>query len=157
METEKDIFKNSYDAAILAISVLKRLGCGKVNTFEQRLRSQKTQYLAQSFGVSPKYPFNLYLRGPYSPSLAFDLFKIEEKGIPTRDCKFASDELEDRFNQLKKFIGNKTTRQLELIATLHWFIKMVGLSPDQSKQKLVELKKASKEEVEFSFNSLKEI
>lgn len=154
---ETNIFSNSYDAVLLAASVLKRLGCGKVDTFEQRLRSQKTQYLAQAFGVSPNYSFSLYLRGPYSTSLAHDLFKIKENSLCIPDGKFVSDELENRFNQLKGFISSKTTRELELIATLHWFIRKVKLAPDQSKQKLIELKNASEDEVLFSFNSLKAI
>ncbi|MFH1392437.1 MAG: hypothetical protein ABIG90_02020 [bacterium] len=76
---ETNIFKKQYDDTLLAYSVLKRLGAGNVNIFKERLKSQKIQYFAQLFEVSPVYVFNLYLRGPYSPDLAYDLYEIKKE------------------------------------------------------------------------------
>ncbi len=154
---ENNIFTKSYDATLLAFSVLKRLNCGKVETFSQRLRSQKIHYFAQSFGVSPYYRFNLYLWGPYSPDLANDLFRIKVHNINVKVSKFLSEELEERFERLKKFVEEKNNRQLELIATTHWLIKKAGYSKAKAGERLVRLKKATPEEVEYSFNSIKDL
>ena len=85
-------FKKAYDAVLFAASILKRLDSGDLETFEQRLKSQKVYYLAQVFGVSPAYNFNLYLRGPYSPGLAYDLFKLKENGIEVKSEEFVAEE-----------------------------------------------------------------
>ena len=157
MDEEKNLFTKPYDATLLAFSILKRLDCGGVETFSQRLRSQKIQYFAQVFGISPTYRFNLYLWGPYSPDLANDLFEIKIHNIGVGGGKFLSEELEERFANLKKFIGGKNNRQLELIATAHWLIKKAGYSGAKAEEMLSKLKDATPEEVEYSFNSIKEL
>ena len=148
--------KNKLDLLAYTHSVLKRLGCGDVDTFEKRLRSQKIQYFAQLFGVSFRYRYNLYLHGPYSTDLARDLYQIKTLKIKADTEKFIPNKLEDRFIDLKKFIKDKTTRRLELAATLHWFLKVVELSQEDSRQKLVEIKKATTEELVMAFSDIKE-
>jgi uncharacterized protein YwgA len=155
MKEEKNLFTKSYDATLLTFSILKRLGSGGVETFSQRLRSQKIQYFAQSFGVSPYYRFSLYLWGPYSPALANDLFVIKNHNIDAKVDKFLSEELEKRFNNLKNFIEGKDDKQLELVATAHWLIKKAGFSEEKAKEKLIKLKNATLKEIEYSFNSIK--
>lgn len=154
---EKNIFKNSHDAVLLTCSVLKRLKSGEIDSFNQRLKSQKVHYFSQLFGVSPSYSFNLYLRGPYSPDLAHDLFKIKNKGIRVRVSKFVPEELEKRFVNLEKFIAKKNNRQLEIVATLHWLIKIAKFSEFEAKKKLIELKEVSYDEVKYAFNSIKNL
>ena len=151
-----DFFAKPYDATLLTASILKRLGSGNVDSFEQRLKSQKIQYLAQIFGVSPIYPFNLYLRGPYSPDLAHDLFRIKEKNIEVKVDKFIAEDLEDRFNRLNNFIKGKSTRQLELIATLHWLLKIAKLSLIEAKRQLVEIKNVNHVEMKYTIQSVNE-
>lgn len=152
--TEKEFFRIPYDAALLAYSVLRRLGSGNIKTFEGRLKSQKAQYFAQLFGVSPAYRFNLYVRGPYSPDLAHDLFQIEENSIRAQEEKFTPEELEGRFQKLQGFISDKSTRQLELIATLHWLRRVAQLPVREATEKLAKLKSADEGEVSFSLNSV---
>jgi len=50
----------------------------KPSSFEERLRIQKAAFLLKHLEVKPftSYDFNLYLRGPYSPSLAADYYKL---------------------------------------------------------------------------------
>ena len=140
------------DQALFTANVLRRLGYGRVGTFEERLKSQKCQYFAQSIGISPSYSFNLYLKGPYSPDLAHDLYSL--KDTPSDVIKFTSIELEEKFNKLRDWLKDKTSRQLELCATLHWLLKVVGLDESQAKQKLKVIKKAS--DVEFMY-AIKEV
>lgn len=147
MNKYKEKLTKPYDAAFFVLEVLKRLGSGEVNTFNDRFLSQKKQYFAQVFGVSPFYQFNLYLRGPYSPSLRQDLFALQNIEPEQFKKKFVSDELEKRFKQLKDFLSDKESRQLEIIATLHWFLKVAKLPISSAKNKLEQLKEAT--DIEF--------
>ncbi|MBI4262100.1 hypothetical protein HY624_01080 [Candidatus Uhrbacteria bacterium] len=150
-------YRKDFDSVLLMYSVLKRLGSGEVDTFPQRLRSQKTQYLAQTFGISPVYDFNLYFRGPYSPSLAHDLFKLRtEKTKPTLE-KFTPDELEGRFKKAASFLKEKSIRELELITTLHWLQTVAKLSEESASKKLRTIKESSQEETEKAESYVKEL
>lgn len=154
---KNNIFTKPYDTVLFACSVLKRLGSGSVESFEQRLKSQKIQYFAQLFGVSPIYRFNLYLRGPYSPDLSHDLFLIKEKNIKIESNEFVVEDLENKFKKLKKFIANKNIRKLEIISTLHWLLKVAKIPQKEVIKRLVELKKATSEEVKYAFRTIKEL
>lgn len=154
---EKNIFKNSYDGALLSYSVLKRLKSGNVDSFAERLRSQKIHYFAQLFGVVSRYPYNLYMRGPYSPDLAYDLYQIKNNHIKVDIIKFVPEELEKKFEGLREFIKEKRNRQLEVIATFHWLMKEAKLSKADAEKKLIELKSTSKEETDYAFDSLKKL
>jgi hypothetical protein len=83
---------SNFDNLLYLYSVLKRLNCGEVDTFEQRITSQKTQYFAQLFGVTFRYNYNLYINGPYSPALAKDLFAIKEQKMKPMLNKFVPDD-----------------------------------------------------------------
>ena len=148
-------FTKPIDATLLSYSILKRLRSGGVDTFEQRLKSQKYHYFAQLFGVVFCYPYNLYLRGPYSPNLAHDLYEIKKNNIEVDVEKFVPDELEKRFIKLKKFVSGKNLRQLEIIATLHWLLRTAKLPIEQAKNKLVELKNTKQSELNFAIKFLK--
>lgn len=150
-------YKKDYDAVLLMYSTLKRLNGGCVNTFEQRLRSQKMQYLAQVFAISPAYKFNLYLRGPYSPDLAHDLFELQNAKINIKKEEFTPKELEERFIKARNFIEDKTTRQLELISTSHWLSTIAKLTKEKIVQKLKKWKEASDSEIIETFNFIEKL
>ena len=60
------------------------IACGhdlKVSEFNDRLTLQKGCYILNSWGYGPKYPFNMYIRGPYSSELAGEYYKY---GVITR-------------------------------------------------------------------------
>lgn len=48
----------------------------EMSDFDSRLRLQKAGYLLESMGVPFQYGHSWYVRGPYSPMLADDLFAI---------------------------------------------------------------------------------
>jgi len=154
---EKDIFTKPYDVVLFVCGVLKKLRSGDIDSFEQRLRSQKIQYFAQLFGASPHYSFNLYIRGPYSPDLAHDLFQIKNKNIKVEQIEFIPKELKSRFLNLKQFIDGKSDRQLEIVATLHWLISIARLSELEAKKKLIDLKGVSADELKYAFKCVKEL
>ena len=148
--------KNSakYDSLLYLYSVLKRLGGGDVNTFEQWLKSQKIQYLAQLFGVSLRYQYNLYIRGPYSPALAHDLYQIKEVNIKPMLDRFIPDELEKRLNDMQTFIKDMSARQLEIVVTLHWLTKVAALPRDRAVARLKEWKQTDDNELKYALNKL---
>ena len=143
----EDPFTKSYSTVLLVKGILNRLGAGNMGTFNDRLKTQKVQYLAQVFRISPEYIYNFYIHGPYSPDLAHDLYALETKGFPLEDQKFLSMELEERFEDLRKFLQEKDNRNLELVATLHWLRKVALLNPSETKEKLKELKRPSEKEL----------
>lgn len=145
-----------YDAVLLVYSILNRLGCGKVDTFDDRLKSQKVQYLAQILGISPKYQFSLYLRGPYSPSLAHDLFQLKADGIKADAEKFTPDLLEEKFNKLRTFVGKTNIRLLELVSTYH-LLEKNGHSEKNITDKLKEWKEATNSEIDKTQILFKEL
>ena len=147
MHKNEGKFTKPYDTALFAYTVLKRLGCGKVDTFEQRLQSQKVQYFAQLFKVSPSYVFGLYLRGPYSSELAHDLYAIRDGNIDIDISKFIPEELEERFIKLKKFIGDVGTRELEIASTLHWLLRVGNFSEGKAQDKVRDWKVADEKEI----------
>lgn len=157
MADQENIFTQPYDVALLAYNVLKRLGSGNVDYFSERLKCQKYHYFAQLFEVSPVYSFNLYIRGPYSPDLAHDLFEIKNQKTKSKIEKFIPEELEKRFNALENFIKGKDIRKLELSATLHWLINVAKLSESDAKERLKQIKDASAEEVAYAIESIKKI
>ncbi|MEO5927655.1 MAG: hypothetical protein ABIO72_03050 [Patescibacteria group bacterium] len=55
--------------------VLQELGItSNMDAFDERLSVQKSIYLAQAAGVELGHYFSWYLRGPYAPSVAQDVF-----------------------------------------------------------------------------------
>jgi len=144
------------DDLLYVYSILRRLGSGEVNTFEQRLKSQKTQYFAQIFGLSLKYEYNLYLNGPYSPALAHDLFYIKENNIKSVEFTFAVVRLAEKYKALSQYLKDMTGRQMEIVSTFHWLRKVAGLNNIDSEDRLIKLKKANSEEVIYANNKFQE-
>ena len=59
----------------LTLGILHELGIRvDLSSFDKRLRIQKIVFLLQQFGSETNWEFNWYLRGPYSPALAHQLF-----------------------------------------------------------------------------------
>ena len=44
--------------------------------FNNRLKIQKYVFLSKKFGMPFTYPFNMYMYGPYSPSLTTDYYEL---------------------------------------------------------------------------------
>ena len=149
--------KKTFDEVSITCSVLKRLNASEIVKFDDRIKSQKVQYFAQIFGVSPIYSFNLYIRGPYSPDLAHDLYEVEKTGIKIPIEKFVSEEMEKRLSALREFLKEKTNRDLEIISTLHWLLKVVNLPKSLAELKLRELKNSTPEEEKLAFVALERI
>lgn len=147
---------NRYDDLLFVCSILHRLGSGGVDTFEQRLKSQKIQYFAQLFGVSLQYPYNLYVHGPYSPKLANDLYEIKREKIKPSSEHFVADYLEQRLAEAKKYIEGMSARQLEIVATYHWLMKVADFGVKEARTKLAKIKEVSEKELQYAINRFDE-
>ena len=80
-----------------------------INNFDSRIRLQKYVYLLSHFTNMFRYGYNSYLRGPYSPSLARDYYRLDEVNI--------NDYIEVHPDFLN-LVEEKTTRWLELASTI---------------------------------------
>jgi uncharacterized protein YwgA len=154
--SKNEDFRLDIDEAMLVYSILRKLGAGNVATFNDRLKSQKVQYLAQAFGVSPNYSFSLYVHGPYSPALTHDLFVMHEKKVSPDLSDFIPDALKEKFERLKNFLSGKSNRDLELIATLHLF-QVLKWTKAMAISKLESLKGANEDEVKMALEMVKQI
>ncbi|MDD2260595.1 MAG: hypothetical protein PHO87_06340 [Acholeplasmataceae bacterium] len=149
--------KYSEDVSLFLCSVLKRLKAFKFETFDDRMKNQKYHYLSQLFQVSPKFNYNLYIKGPYSPDLSDTLFEIyrNKEQIPTD--KFVINDLEFNFKKLQNFINNKNLRDLELVTTLYWLIHDAKYKKEEALIKLKEIKSVDEKEHNKSIKLLEEL
>jgi uncharacterized protein YwgA len=107
--------------------------------FNHRLRLQKYVFIARNFGFNSPYDYSLYIRGPYSSSLADDYYEIksfdEESPI----------NLDKRFVRLVK---GKSDGWLELAATI---IMIRGRYKGIDRNKLISLVKTAKPYADRSY------
>ncbi len=88
--------------------------------FDQRLILQKTVYLLQrAAGIELDYHYNWYLRGPYSPTLARDAYRMIDLFEPATQRRFVKDESEGRFERFIEWLqpNAQDARWLELAAS----------------------------------------
>jgi len=105
-----------------------------VEKFEDRLKLQKIVYIARYFDINMGYPFDLYLRGPYSRELADDYYFIDRelngklpeisKGLM---LKIGGDERVLKFTELLRKYDDLS--MLELISTLLIYMEKRSMNP----------------------------
>ncbi len=134
----------------LAIT-LKELGVSSdISGFDSRLILQKAVYLAEEAGINLGYPFNWYLRGPYSPALTRDLFG----NVPDVN-DFANWVLDEgslaiaaRIKSLVDGPANEEpsakARRLELLASLRYLSRRRGIDVEDAEAAKVSLERSGK-------------
>lgn len=106
--------------------LLKRIGNFEpsdfASDFNARLILQKTVYLMEQFGLNIGYYFSWYLRGPYSPSLARDVYSMVKSYLEIPPAKFVDPSKEKRFCEFLSFIKpfSRDHAYLERIASIHF-------------------------------------
>jgi uncharacterized protein YwgA len=80
--------------------------------FISRLRLQKYMYLAKFFDIDLGYKYNLYLRGPYSPTLAEDYYNLTEMD------KVADIISISNVGEFADFVRGKDHKWLEIASTI---------------------------------------
>ncbi|HEX4212150.1 MAG TPA: hypothetical protein VIA06_02335 [Candidatus Dormibacteraeota bacterium] len=100
----------------------------RVDTFQDRLALQKATYLAQAAGLQLGYRYSWYLKGPYSPDLTRDYFRLVEDPAIGSGFVLGADHLA-RLERLAEVArpapGADLERPewLELLASLHYLIR----------------------------------
>ena len=109
-----------------------------MDTFEDRLKLQKTLYLLQSFGIYLGYDFSWYLRGPYCTSLTINAFALEDiyDDIPlVPKVKFKDSDKQKLFTNFLKLVKGKNVDELEIMASLH-YLKQIRNDDVEIKKKV---------------------
>lgn len=119
----------------------------EMRDFDNRLKYQKLIFLVQNSGLSLGYGYNWYVRGPYSPFLAHDLFEIDKeskifesgKDLALQDERIIVEKIEKIKELLGKDIENPVF--LEVLASLIYLKKSSTRADCASLQKrLLDLK-----------------
>ncbi len=122
-----------------------------VDEFDQRLILQKAVCLLQSAKVHFGYNYRWYLRGPYCPALAEDLFYLAD--LPAEDKEelrtwALGQQAKDRIVQIKQLFTATNTQalaaQLELLGSLAFLFQTNQAHPNDVERTTSVLKHAGK-------------
>ncbi|MEM3693019.1 MAG: hypothetical protein QXI39_03245 [Candidatus Bathyarchaeia archaeon] len=112
---------SGYELAWLASFIgIKPEDLARPEELEKRLRLQKAVFLLKHLGIDPftNYEFNLYIRGPYSPSLAREYYGISS-GLDAKGLKPVPLNLGGKEDLLKWFVS-KEEGWLEVASSILW-------------------------------------
>lgn len=106
-----------------------------IKSFEDRLRLQKIVYIAKYFDIDLGYSYNQYIRGPYSPDLARDYYKLYENfgDKLSEDTTKVGNLVENpTFSKFARFIDkyHDDPKMLELIATALMIMDASNITPE---------------------------
>ena len=130
--------------------LLKRIDEFDVNNFDDRLRVQKIIFLMQTIlGHKFKFPYTLYVHGPYSPKLS-DLFYGFKDTLQFKTVKFKDGTNEDNFKEFIAIIQDFSNDRLmlELVSTLAYINKNLNIHDEKEMlTKLKSIKPSYKENI----------
>lgn len=99
------------------VEFLKGLGFAfDVNSFDHRVMLQKYVFIARFLGWNHDYPYNIYIRGPYSPDLAKDYYKINISPASLEEDRNCLDGLDKK--RFAQTIQEKNIEWLEVGTTM---------------------------------------
>jgi len=132
------------DNAAVLYALLQACGVDyDLEDFGSRLRVQKVVYLMKATGSGLPYDFNWYLRGPYSPDLARDLFAGAADMASTRQMGEHL-VLGAKAAEQTTLIRNELEKMPRGISRTHWFealasaafLRKRGKTPEQIRVQL---------------------
>ncbi|WP_313150789.1 hypothetical protein [Lysinibacillus capsici] len=107
------------------------------STYEDRLMWQKVGYLAQQFGASlSDFSFTWYKAGPYSPAYTSVLYSLPDNLDDMYNYRLDESVIE-KIEPLKEIYESaphdiSVVKWLELVASLLYIVKEMGLDKDSS-------------------------
>jgi len=120
------------------VSCFKEVGVSlRIDRFENRLIIQKAVFLLELIGMKFDYNFSLYVRGPYSPDLASELYAHEGKLHNMKPCPLSESEKE-KITRVYELSNEFEPKILEIMATYLFIWKVKGESVNEA---LIHLKK----------------
>jgi glutathione S-transferase len=100
------------------LAALRNLGISpSLATFNDRLRIQKVIYLLQAFGLRTRWNFSWYLRGPYSPDLAYAIFNTDLKSVTEAEFKAEGKQVIEKLRSYFK-LEDMSVADLEAAASI---------------------------------------
>jgi len=146
---------------------LRELGIPlEMDSFDKRLALQKTILILQKAGVYLGYRYGWYLRGPYSPDLASDLFMItslHDKGSSEIQNWILDSDSKSILTSIKNLFNNNNpikehSRHLELVASI-LFLLDTGQAKKTDQKGIVDILKKNRkyfslEDVKSAFEEL---
>jgi uncharacterized protein YwgA len=118
-------------------------------SFDTRLEAQKLVYLMRETGLPLRYNFGWYVHGPYSSSLADDLYSLSrqvEAGVRPTHSKVqerAFVRARTLLNSISRLEGTTKQRSywLELMASIHFLMHYSYPRASSTKETLKEIRK----------------
>lgn len=107
--------------------------------FEHRLIAQKVIFLLQLKGIELGYPYSLYVRGPYSPSLASDYYHQAEEFKTLNTVKELTPKEHQIIQNLEHIFGKKAS-YLEIGGTYGYFSQKLSYDPIKSMKLVKKMK-----------------
>jgi len=147
---------------------MKELGL-KLGSFSDRLVTQKSIYLFQVMGFDLGYRYSWYLRGPYSPALTADAFKVAEaeaNDIDLGSVQLTADARETarRITELlekHREAGLDKPQWAELLASMHYLRHVVASPSKMTKSSVIERLRREKgferEQMDYAWATLDEL
>lgn len=133
------------------------------NEIKGRKKLQKMVYLINSLGWNAFSDYRLYLYGPYSDGLSYEILNLKEEGMLKEEIsdkgytykltktgddiykilekRISETQIKERTNDILKIIQEYTADKLELISTLVYINnKNPGLNRQNLKQEIMKIK-----------------
>ena len=120
----------------------------KIEDFNDRLVIQKGCYILNSWGFGPMYRFNMYVRGPYSTTLADEYYKIGD--VTFRDTTVPDEAVDALRSIFSKGLGYSEAYTMVLMLKN----KNPNASYNRIKERALELKPHLSSEIEEASLSL---
>jgi len=121
------------------IACFKEIGFKpKINEFQDRLVIQKAVCLLDLMGLQPGHTFSLYVRGPYSPDLANDLYNHQEAVQNLKSSCTLSKNEREKMLKVYDLSNHLEPKLLEIMATYSFLWKKMNMS---ARKALIYLKK----------------
>lgn len=131
-----------------------------IKGLDDRLRLQKVVYLGQLFGVDLGYRYSWYVKGPYSPSLTQDYYKLAEATNPSG--KVLRPDLAEKLKKARSLLEIPPDAKdlgkaqwYELLASLHYLYKVSGLDAEGVKRTMAQKKSHLLQWMELGEKSLR--
>lgn len=116
-----------------------------IASVDDRLRLQKAIYLSQAAGINLGYHYSWYVKGPYSPGLTQDYYKLSEAlaaDDKTHEGMVLNASLMGNLARVRQILntpeGVNTSKPswYEALASIHFLIATSGYTVDKSREHL---------------------
>lgn len=109
-----------------------------VDNFQDKLVIQKTVCLLELSGINLDYPFSLYVRGPYSPTLTSELYTNKPAVNTLRSKEVLNEKEKQQLKNIHELSNSLDPTLLEIMSTYLFLIKCME---KEERQAIIDLKK----------------